>query len=157
PMRAHGGITSAQEEVMGYRSMAASALAAAMLAIAATAGADAPAPGLGRWITETGNYEVAIAPCADKLCGPIVKVLGNRSTRDPRVEMVPGDPRPALDMRILTDLTPSGEREWYGYVYDRESAKTYSCRVTLAPDDQLQVRGYIGLPMFGRTAVWHRP
>lgn len=142
---------------MGYRSMAASALAAGTLAIAATAGADAQAPGLGRWITETGNYEVEIAPCADKLCGTIVTVLGNRSMRDPSVEMVPADPRPPLGMRILTDLAPNGERQWSGYVFDRESGKTYSCRVTLLASGQLKVRGYVGLPMFGRTAVWHRP
>jgi len=142
---------------MGYRSMAASALAAATLAIAAVVGADAPTPGLGHWITESGNYEVEIAPCADKLCGTIVKVLGNRSMRDPSVEMVPADPRPALGMQILTDLTPDGADEWSGNVYDRESGKTYSCRVTLLASGQLKVRGYVVLPMFGRTALWHRP
>src|SRR5262249_44302865 len=101
--------------------------------------------------------EVEIAPCADKLCGTIVQVLGNRSMGDPSVEMVPADPRPALGMQILTDLAPAGEQQWSGYVYNRENAKTYSCVVTLLDGGQLKVRGYVGIPLFGRTSIWHRP
>lgn len=140
---------------MGNRGIAARMLTA--LVLASSAWAAAPPTGLGHWITETGNYEVDIAPCESKLCGTIVQVLGNRSMSDPNVAMVPADPRPALGMKILTDLVPAGDGEWTGYVYDRENAKTYSCTVTLLASGQLKVRGYVGLPIFGRTSIWHRP
>jgi uncharacterized protein (DUF2147 family) len=84
-------------------------------------------------------------------------VLGNRSMRDPSVEIVSPDPRPALAIQIRTDLVPAGDRRWTGTIYNRENGKTYSCVVTLLPTGQMKVRGYVGLPMFGRTAVWHRP
>jgi uncharacterized protein (DUF2147 family) len=84
-------------------------------------------------------------------------VLGNRSMSDPTVEMQPADPRPALGMQILTDLRPAGDARWTGYVYDRERGKTYSCVVTLLDTGQLKVRGYVVLPVFGRTSIWHRP
>jgi uncharacterized protein (DUF2147 family) len=128
-----------------------------MAALAASAWAATPPTGLGHWITETGNYEVEIAPCADKLCGTIVQVLGNRSMRDPSLEMVPADPRPALGMKILMDLTPTGDGAWSGSVYNRENGKTYSCVVTLLETGQLKVRGYVGLPLFGQTSIWRRP
>ena len=132
-------------------------IACALTLLASLARAEAPRESLGRWITETGNYEVEIGPCAGKLCGTIVKVLGNRSMRDPSVEMVPADSRPALGMQILTDLVPAGDNQWAGYVYNREDGKTYSCVVTLLDTGQLKVRGYRVLPIFGRTSMWHRP
>ncbi len=128
-----------------------------LLSVAVGSMAADPPTLLGHWITSTGNYEVEVAPCGDALCGTIVKVLGNRSMRDPDVEMQSPDPRPALGMRILTDLAPAGDGRWTGSVYDRESAKTYSCVVTLLDTGELAVRGYVVLPMFGRTALWHRP
>jgi uncharacterized protein (DUF2147 family) len=116
-----------------------------------------PPGALGRWITETGNYEVDIAPCGAALCGTIVQVLGNRSMSDPTVAVNSPDPRPALGMKILTDLVVGGPGEWTGSVYNRENAKTYSCVVTLLASGDLSVRGYVVLPLFGRTAIWHRP
>jgi uncharacterized protein (DUF2147 family) len=59
-------------------------------------------------------------------------------------------------MQILSDLVPAGDQRWTGSVYDRESGKTYSCVVSLLDTGELSVRGYVFLPMFGRTALWHR-
>jgi uncharacterized protein (DUF2147 family) len=127
-----------------------------MLSAAPVRAAEAPSV-LGHWITETGNYEVDVAPCGAALCGTIVTVLGNRSMSDPSVALTSPDPRPALGMQLLTDLVPAGDRQWTGSVYNRENAKTYSCVVRLLDTGRLEVRGYVGLPMFGRTAIWHRP
>ena len=132
-------------------------LALGALLLTSPAGATEPAGGLGRWITETGNFEVEIAPCGGALCGTVVKVLGNRSMRDPSVEMQPADAYPMLGRQILTDLEPAGDGQWRGYVYNRENGKTYSCIVTVLATGQLEVRGYVGLPLFGRTSTWHRP
>ena len=44
--------------------------------------------------------------------------------------------------------------KWQGQLYDPESGKTYKSQITLRSDGKLQMRGYVGAPMFGRTAVW---
>lgn len=111
---------------------------------------------LGRWITESGNLEVEVTPCGDAFCGAVVRVLANRSMSGPGVEMVPADPRPALGMALLSDLRPSGEGEWQGRIYNRENARHYSARVSMAGPDQLVIRAYVGLPLFGKTQVWRR-
>ena len=66
------------------------------------------------------------------------------------------DARPALGMSLLSDLRPAGEGEWKGQIYNRENARHYSALVSLVGKDQLVVRAYVGLPLFGKTQVWRR-
>ncbi|MBN1327649.1 MAG: DUF2147 domain-containing protein, partial [Candidatus Cloacimonetes bacterium] len=42
-----------------------------------------------------------------------------------------------------------------GTIYDPESGKTYSCTMKLS-GDQLEIRGFIGISLLGRTEVWSR-
>jgi uncharacterized protein (DUF2147 family) len=121
---------------------------------------------LGRWLTASGNLEVEVAPCGDALCGTVVRVLANRSMSRAGEEMKPADPRDPMGMRILTDFVPSEygdvgpERApiaWKGHIYNREDAKTYSCIMRIGEGGELLLRGYVGLPWFGRTSAWTRP
>ena len=43
-----------------------------------------------------------------------------------------------------------------GTIYDPRDGKTYKCRMTLKKDGTLEVRGYLGLALFGKTVVWTR-
>jgi uncharacterized protein (DUF2147 family) len=74
----------------------------------------------------------------------------------------PGSPRrddnnpdPALKarllvgMELLADYRWTGKR-WEGKIYDPGSGNTYSSRMEL-DGDRLKMRGYIGMPMLGRT------
>ena len=152
------------------------ALGAAVLALGlAQAAADAQeaaapvhlkAP-LGRWITESGNLEVDIAPCgagstaatAPALCGKVVRVLANRSMSAPGTDMAAADARPALGMTLLSGLRPTegSPGEYRGEIYNRENAKTYHVNLTPAEPEQLLVHAYVGIPLFGKTQVWRRP
>jgi len=136
---------------------------AASLAGSEPGGAASP---LGRWVTASGNLEVEVAPCGDALCGTVVRVLANRSMSRAGEEMKPADPRDPMGMRILTDLVASeyddvgGKRApvaWKGHIYNRENAKTYSCIMRIGESGELLLRGYVGLPWFGRTSAWTRP
>jgi uncharacterized protein (DUF2147 family) len=110
---------------------------------------------LGRWLTQTGNLEVEIAPCGASLCGTVTKVLANRAMSGSG-EMVPTDNRSPLGMKILRNFASSGDGKWYGELYDRENAKTYPCKITLGAPDQLIVHPYLGLSIFGKTLFWKR-
>lgn len=114
---------------------------------------DAPS---GNWVTESGNLEVAIGPCGAALCGTVVKVLANRAMSGPGAEMASADTRPAVGMTLLSGFMASGEGEWTGEIYNRGNGKTYSALMTHPAPDQLLVRGYVGLPMFGKTQLWRR-
>lgn len=44
-----------------------------------------------------------------------------------------------------------------GEIYDPDSGKTYKCKMELDPSkDTLKLRGYVGIPLFGRTSHWSR-
>jgi uncharacterized protein (DUF2147 family) len=109
----------------------------------------------GRWITQSGNLEIDIAPCGDALCGTAVKVLANHSMSQPGVEMANAG-APALGLKILRDFVPDGDNRWYGHIFNRENGKTYRCRMTLLDSGALEIRPYIGLPLFGQSQIWPR-
>ncbi|CAN7145623.1 DUF2147 domain-containing protein [Acidovorax sp. Leaf78] len=157
---------------------AASAQEAAAQPATAGQSASAPAPHpqapLGRWITESGNLEVDVAPCAadakntatsisakpggsPTLCGNVVRVLAHRSMSAPGTDMAAADARPALGMTLLSGLRDTGSGDYQGEIYHRENAKTYRATLTPAEPDQLLVRAYVGIPLFGKTQVWRRP
>ncbi len=62
--------------------------------------------------------------------------------------------RPIIGLELLSQMALAKER-WEGKIYDPESGNTYSARVRVK-NGQLEMRGYIGTPMFGRT-VTYRP
>ena len=61
--------------------------------------------------------------------------------------------RALLGLNLLQDYGYEDGR-WQGKIYDPESGNTYSSRMTVDRKGHLNMRGYIGAPMFGRTAVF---
>ena len=132
-----------------------SAILVSILLLSQSAIAAPPVSPVGRWLTESGNLEVEIAPCGKAMCGTVVKVLANRSMSGSG-EMASADNRNPLGMTILKDFMPTSGDTWQGEIYNRENAKTYACKISIDTPDQLVVRAYVGLPMFGKTQVWRR-
>ena len=65
--------------------------------------------------------------------------------------------RPRMGMEIMYNFNPDENKTWDdGSIYDPKSGKTYSGTITLKDKNTLDLRGYVGLPIFGRTAVWTR-
>jgi len=51
----------------------------------------------------------------------------------------------------------NGDGRWVdGEVYAPDDGKTYSGRIAMDGPDTLELRGYVGIPLFGRTATWQR-
>lgn len=65
-----------------------------------------------------------------------------------------------VGMVIMDGFTqnPSNPAEWNeGHILDPSDNETYRCMLTISPDNRtLNVRGYIGVSMFGRTQTWIR-
>lgn len=68
--------------------------------------------------------------------------------------------QPVLGMRIITDLhRAAGRGEVFegGEILDPDSGETYRLKITvLDGGKKLDVRGYIGIALFGRTQIWIR-
>jgi len=110
----------------------------------------------GRWLTESGNFEIDIAPCGSSWCGAVARVLANRSMSAPGQSMPVKDTQSLIGTQILSELAASGQGEWQGRIYNRENGKTYDCKVTAPTPQQLKIRAYVFLPLFGKTQLWTR-
>ena len=65
--------------------------------------------------------------------------------------------QPIVGMVILSGLQRQEEHWKSGKILDPENGKTYNCSLRVANSgNQLDVRGYIGLPLLGRSQVWQR-
>jgi uncharacterized protein (DUF2147 family) len=64
-----------------------------------------------------------------------------------------------LGMAIIHSLqADDGDSDEYvdGHIMDPKSGKTYHLKITQVSNNELKLRGYIGIPLFGRTQYWHR-
>lgn len=68
--------------------------------------------------------------------------------------------KPLVGLLILEKMTQDKNKTntWQGgTILDPKTGKVYRCQLTLSNDNnQLKVRGFIGISLLGRTQVWER-
>jgi uncharacterized protein (DUF2147 family) len=136
--------------------------AALMIGVEAIAGQSTP---VGRWMVfddDTGKADAVIDIQEHQdgaLYGWIDKILSEPEDAAPaRCTACEGELKdaPILGMTIIRDMQREGE-EWRGTIMDPKNGQIYNARMWLAEGgEKLQVRGYIGIPLFGRSQVWQR-
>lgn len=61
-----------------------------------------------------------------------------------------------VGMIFLRGFGPDGEGWSGGTVVDPDNGKEYRGKIKAIGTKQLYLRGYVGIPMFGRTETWNR-
>lgn len=162
----NGELASASTVPLG-RYMRRAACALLMLCGGLARTADAPTPaGLWQQIDDhTNNVRtlVRIDEKAGVLSGTIEKLFPNpgedAAPRCLKCTDLRKD-QPIVGMRFLTGLKHENatSRVWSdGEILDPESGTVYRSKATLSADGQtLNVRGYIGISLIGRTQTWRR-
>jgi uncharacterized protein (DUF2147 family) len=118
---------------------------------------------VGRWRTfddKTGKPRAVVAVYEQngRLFGRIESSFNpqtppKRCTRctDERKDQV------VVGMVIVRNLRPKGAEFTDGDILDPDNGSVYRCRMKLSPDGAtLQVRGYIGFSLLGRSQSWTR-
>ena len=118
---------------------------------------------LGVWLSGSGKARIKIYKDSEnKYHGKIVWL------RDPKNEagiekLDKNNPdevkkkRPLMGLQNLRNFIYEGENKWVdGQIYDPENGSDYSCKIELVDNNTLEVRGFIGISLFGRTDVWKR-
>jgi uncharacterized protein (DUF2147 family) len=129
---------------------------------------EAPSP-VGAWRTiddKTGDPRsiVEIYEEDGALHGRVVEILkvGSEAERNSAGQVIcdacEGDKKgqPIEGMVILEGLNKDGDEWSGGTILDPSNGKRYKAKVELDGDDRLDVRGYLGMPLFGRTQTWQR-
>lgn len=111
---------------------------------------------LGEWMSPTKDGRILIYKTNNKYYGSITWGTGGSGTDDKNPDPALRK-RPVIGLEILKDFVfDSGE--WIeGTIYDPREGKTYSCKLTLDQmNNKLNIRGYLGISLFGRTETWTR-
>ena len=128
------------------RVRAAWAVASPLALLAATpAVAAAASPLQGSWLTDDRKAIVAIAPCGERLCGRLARVL-DKGPAVPKADINNPDSRlrsrPLTGLVILRGFVRRGD-EWEGRAYDPKSGRTYRSTLRFQPDGSLKVTGCV--------------
>ena len=124
---------------------------------------------VGVWLNQEKDANIEIYTCGEHYCGKIVWLKEPNYLPDSK-DGVPGTPKldhnnPDPDLRnvrvlglqILHGFTYVGKNRWKkGKIYDPKNGKTYSAKIKLVSPNELDLRGYIGISLIGRTATWTR-
>ncbi|HEX7846654.1 MAG TPA: DUF2147 domain-containing protein [Chitinophagaceae bacterium] len=115
----------------------------------------------GVWLNEDQDAKVEIFRSGDKYFGKIVWTKDMYAADGKTLKKDSNNPddnlknRPIRDMVIITDLVYD-DGEWTGgKLYDPKSGKTYKAKMKIKGGN-LEIRGYVGSPMLGKTTVWTR-
>lgn len=142
-----------------------SALMTGLLATSVYATADLNSP-VGYWKTiddATGKPKSIVKIWKtdnEVLMGKVIKIFPKVGEDQTKVcDKCTGDlhNRPIVGMVIVSGLIAK-EHQWdNGRILDPENGKTYSVSMrTAANGKKLDVHGYIGLPLLGRSQTWER-
>lgn len=116
----------------------------------------------GVWFTAEKGAKIEIYECGSKICGKIVWLKEpNDENGKPLMDVENPDEAKQQDsilgLNLLKGFEKSDDNVWTdGTVYDPNSGKTYKCKLTLEKPDKLEVRGFVGFSLLGKTEVWTR-
>ena len=122
---------------------------------------DNPDAIVGDWKTGEGTAVVRIYKNGAKYQGKIVwlKEPNDPATGQPKLDRNHPDEasrsRPIMGLVNLWGFNYAKENSWEdGKIYDPKNGKTYSCKIKMVNPTTLEVRGFIGVSLIGRTDTW---
>ncbi|UVW29433.1 DUF2147 domain-containing protein [Massilia sp. H6] len=145
------------------RKLIGASLIAMLVAVPAAMAQNASPAGMWKTIDdETGKPKslVRITDEGGVLTGKIEKLYRPADQdQNPKCTACEGTRKdqPLIGMTILSGLKKDGNEYTGGEIIDPAKGKTYKSKAQLKDNGtKLEVRGYIGAPMFGRSQTWVR-
>jgi uncharacterized protein (DUF2147 family) len=115
---------------------------------------------LGKWVNPSGEGQIEIYKKSDRYFGKLIWLKEpNDANGKPKLDHKNPDAslktKPILGLEILKDFVFENEKWTDGTIYDPKTGKIYSCNITIK-SGQLNIRGYIGISLIGRSEIWKR-
>ena len=117
---------------------------------------------MGKWLTAGGDAHVQVYQKDGKFSGRIIW-LKDPNDENGKLKLDDSNPdlslsrRALIGIELLKGFTYAEEGVWEGgTIYDPKTGKTYSCKISLMNKDKINVRGYVGISLLGRTEIWSR-
>lgn len=117
------------------------------------------------WVNPQQGWIVEAHLCGAELCSHLIAfrmvhphppgyIPLDENNVDPKLRG-----RPLCGVQLMGGFDPTKRKENKldgGWVYDPQTGKTYSASLTLVDPDHVKLRGFIGIPLFGKTVNLHR-
>jgi uncharacterized protein (DUF2147 family) len=117
---------------------------------------------IGKWKTiddETGKAKsiVEIYEKSGKIYGKVIEILEEDRKKSLCQDCSGEDKnKPILGITVVKGLSKEGKGYGNGKILDPKNGKLYKCSIVLDGKDKLEVRGFVGISMFGRSQYWYR-
>lgn len=117
---------------------------------------------IGTWEVGSGKARIKISKYGDKYSGKMVWLqeplyangITKRDTKNPDENKRTS---PLIGLTNLLGFVYKGNNTWgNGTIYDPQNGSTYNCVIKLIDEKTLDVRGFIGIQLVGRTDTWKR-
>jgi uncharacterized protein (DUF2147 family) len=110
---------------------------------------------VGEWLSESKDGKITIFKQGDRYFGRVT--WGKKPGKDVKNPDARLRNRDLIGAVILKDFVFKGSSWENGTIYDPNSGKTYDCILTVKDNNhKLDIRGFVGMAMFGRTSTWSR-
>ena len=114
----------------------------------------------GYWLTQNGRAVIQINQCdknPEKTCGWIYWLIEDGLKHDihnPKEEL---RTRPMCGLELIKNFKQHNEKFWVdGTIYKADDGDTYKATMQIIPPNRLEVRGYVAVPLFGKSQMWSR-
>lgn len=117
---------------------------------------------LGLWVPEEKDAVYEFYKCGEAICAKVVELKEPLNAEGkPKVDSLNEDEslrqRPILGMEFLKGLKKKKKGVWHkGTVYNARDGKIYKALMKLKSDGTLDVRGYVGFSLIGKSTVFTR-
>jgi uncharacterized protein (DUF2147 family) len=140
-----------------------SLLSALLLGLVA-ASAQAQMTPVGVWKTvddktKVERAQVRVTEAGGVLTGKIEKLLAPGANQDAKCDKCSDDrkDKAVVGLEIIRGVKKDDDTWTGGTILDSAEGKVYKVKMTpIEGGKKMEVRGYVGAPMFGRTQVWQR-
>lgn len=133
-------------------------LLAILPASSALAQTSAPDP-TGLWLTENKRSVIEIKKCDAGLCGNIHWIIKDGMQTDTKNPDAAKRNTPMCGLPILWGFTQNAKNQkvWEsGTIYKADEGDNYHATVSVVSENKLYLRGYVGIPLLGKTQYWTR-
>lgn len=115
---------------------------------------------LGKWLNSSGEGQITMYKKGDKYFGKLSWIKEPNDNGKPKTDIKNPDAKlttnPLVGLDIVKDFVFEEGKWTDGKVYDPKTGKTYSGNISMTGLNQLNMRGYIGISLIGRTENWKR-
>jgi uncharacterized protein (DUF2147 family) len=127
------------------------------LILLATASPSYASEAFGTWLVENGKAVVEIKQCGSDVCGQLIWLRDDANQYDYKNPNFSDRNKPLCNIRLLWGFKDLGNGRYEdGQIYKADDGDIYNANMNLVEQNKLHLRGYVGIPILGKSQYWTR-